>query len=208
MSEQTVDFVLDTYNSLYLQDITRDIQGDNLDDSGKICSFGSGQKTPSNFLNLLKFTNYKKAFWHFFYHEIQKNEYANIFDHKVFYCSVDNECICLQCDEYRMLPVEDIYDLYGAHYEANTHIAFHAVQVEQLNQGNIAIRYNGTDILIIMLSNIQKFSQSHVWLDMGLDYNNSHTFIDAKGTPDKLNFIQALPGIYTFTGCNYILQER
>ena len=53
-----------------------------------------------------------------------------------------------------------------------------------------------------MLLNIQKFSQSHVLLAMGLDYNNSHTFIDAKGTADKLNYIQALPGVYAFTGCN------
>ena len=62
-------------------------------------AFGSGQKTPSNFLNLLKYSNFKKAFLSFFYQEIRKNESANIFDHKGFYCSVDNECICLQCDE-------------------------------------------------------------------------------------------------------------
>ena len=95
MSEQRVDFVLDTYNSPCLKDITRDIQGDNLGDSDEIYSFGSGQKTPSNFLNLLKYSNFKKTFLRFFYEEIQKNEYANIFDHKVFCCSVDNECICL-----------------------------------------------------------------------------------------------------------------
>ena len=194
--------MLDTYNSPCLKDITRDIRGDNLDDSNEIYTFGSGQKTPSNFLNLLKYSNFKKAFLRFFYQEIQKNEYANIFDHKVFYCSVDNECICLQCDEEGMLQVEDVHDLYGAHDEADTRVAFHAVHVEQLNPGNIVIRCNDTDILIIMLSNIQKFSQSHVWLDMGLDYN-SRIFIDVKGTADKLNFIQALPGIYAFTGCDY-----
>ena len=72
-----------------------------------------------------------------------------------------------------------------------------------MNPGNIVIKCNDTDILIIMLLNIHKFSQSHVWLDMGLDYNNSSTFIDVKGTADKLNYIQELPGIYTFTGCNY-----
>ena len=54
-----------------------------------------------------------------------------------------------------------------------------------------------------MLSNIQKFSQSHVWLDMGLDCNNSHTFIAVNETAGKLNFIQALPGIYVFTRCDY-----
>ena len=39
MSEQRVDFVLDTYNSPCLKDITRDIQGGNLDDSDEIYSF-------------------------------------------------------------------------------------------------------------------------------------------------------------------------
>ena len=38
---------------------------------------------------------------------------------------------------------------------------------------------------------------------MGLDYNNSRTFIDVKGTADKLNYIQALSGVGTFTGCDY-----
>ena len=60
MSEQRVDFVLDTYNSPCLKDITRDIRGDNLDDSDEIYCFDSGQKTPSNFFNLLKYSNFKK----------------------------------------------------------------------------------------------------------------------------------------------------
>ena len=54
-----------------------------------------------------------------------------------------------------------------------------------------------------MLLNIQKFSQSDVWLDMELDYNNSCTFINVKGTADKLNYIQTLSGVYTFTGYDY-----
>ena len=201
--------MLDIYNSPSLKDTTRDIRGDDLDDSDEIYSFGSGQKTPSNFLNLLKYSTLKKAFLHFFYEEIQKNEYANIFDHKVFYCFVDNECICLQCDE-GVLQVEDVHDLYGAHDEADTCVAFHAVHVEQLNPGNTAIRCDDTDILIIMLLNIQKFSQTHAWLDMGLDYNNSYTFIDVKGTAEKLNYIEALPCIclYWVRLHSCILQKR
>ena len=84
MSEQRVHFVLDTYNSPCLKGNTRDIPGDYLDHSDEIYSFGSEQKTPFNFLNLLKYSNFKKAFLCFFYKEIQKNEYENIFDHKVF----------------------------------------------------------------------------------------------------------------------------
>ena len=61
MSEQRVDFVLDTYNLPCLKDITRDIRGDDLDDSDKIYCFGSGQKTPSKFLNLLKYFQFQKS---------------------------------------------------------------------------------------------------------------------------------------------------
>ena len=54
--------------------------------------------------------------------------------------------------------MEDVHDLYGARNEADTCVAFHAVHVEQLNPGNIVIRCNDTDMLIVMLSNIQKFN--------------------------------------------------
>ena len=87
----------------------------------------------------------------FFYEQIQKNEYENIFNRKVFYCSVDNECICLQCDEEGVIQVEDIHDLYGAQDEADTRVVFHTVHVKQLNPGNIVIRCNDTDMLMIML---------------------------------------------------------
>ena len=58
--------------------------------------------------------------------------------------------------------MEDVHDLYGAHDEADTRVTFHVVHVEQLNPDNIVVRCNDTDILIIILSNIQEFSQSHV----------------------------------------------
>ena len=63
--------------------------------------------------------------------------------------------------------MEDVHGLYGAHDEADIRVAFDVVHVEQLNPGNIVIRCTDTDILIIMLSNIQKFSQSYFWLDRG-----------------------------------------
>ena len=118
ISEQRVDFVLDTYNPPCLKDITRDIQDYDLDDSDEVYSFGSGEKTTFNFLSLLKHSNFKtflnklkKS------EEIQKNKYANI------YCSVDNGWICLQCDE-GVLQMEDVHDFYGTHDEFDTHVVF------------------------------------------------------------------------------------
>ena len=63
--------------------------------------------------------------------------------------------------------MEDVHDFYGTHDEVDTHVAFQAVHVKQLNSGNTVIRYNDTEI------HIRKSSQRHVWLDMELDYNNS-----------------------------------
>ena len=93
-------------------------------------------------------------------------------------------------------------------HEADTRVAFHAVHIKQFNPGNIVIRCNDIDILIIMLSNIQKLSQIHVWSDVGLDYNNSRTFIDVKGTADKLNHIQTLLGVYPLRLHSFNLQKR
>ena len=87
--------------------------------------------------------------------------------------------------------------------EANICVAFHSSHIEQLNSDNTFIKCYDKEILIIFLFNIQKFNQSYVWLDMGLDYNNSRTFIYVKETADKQNYIPALPGICTFTGCDY-----
>ena len=44
MSEQGVDFVLDTYNSFCLKGITRDTRGDDVDDSDEFYSLCSGKK--------------------------------------------------------------------------------------------------------------------------------------------------------------------
>ena len=55
-----------------------------------------------------------------------------------------------------------------------------------------------------MLANHHKFEESRVWLDVGLDYNNSRKYIDIKATAQNIDYVRALPGIYAFTGCDYI----
>ena len=71
----------------------------------------------------------------------------------------------------------------------------HVLHVKQLNPGNT----------------IQKFSQSHVWLDMGLDYNNLHTFINVKGTAEQLELHPSITWsihLYCVQLYSCILQKR
>ena len=92
--------------------------------------------------------------------------------------------------------MREVHKLYGA----DTRVAFHSLHVDVNDQGNTVIRCNDTDILIIMMSSIHLFENSSVWLDVGLDYNNSRHYVDIKATARNVGYVRALPGIYAFTG--------
>ena len=202
MSRQRSDLVFDTYNSPSLKDIARSERGD--EDSIDPYTFGSGQKTPNNFRELLKLSSFKNCFLRFFYGEIRSQDYANIIVHHELFCSVDSECIKLTCDEKGYLVHENYLDLYGNHDEADTRVAFHAHHASQNGSKNIVVRCNDTDILIIFLMNSQYFQNCHVWIDIGLDSDNSRWYIDNTNESKKLDYLYALPGVYTITGCDYI----
>ena len=203
MSKNRVDLVFDTYNSPCMKDIARDARGDDLDDSDEVYNFGAGQKTPTNFLTLLKYSNFKKEFLCFFYNEMRNQEYADIIGHKTLYCSVDNDCIFLYCDDEGVLHTTDVPELHGAHDEADTRVVFHAMHAEAQGPGSTVVRCNDTDILVIFLANIHKFTETSIWLDAGLDHDCSRVMIDVKATAEKMDYLKALPGIYAFTGCDY-----
>ena len=135
MSRQRSDLVFDTYNSPSLKDIARSERGD--EDSIDSYTFGSGQKTPNNFHELLKLSSLKNCFLRFFYGEIRSQDYANIIGHHELFCSVDNECIKLTCDEKGYLVHENVLDLYGNHDEADTRVAFHAHHASQNGSKNM-----------------------------------------------------------------------
>ena len=61
-----------------------------------------------------------------------------------------------------------------------------------------------TDILIILLENVQKLSQSHLWFDTGLDSDNSRNYIDISTLSKELDNAKALPGTYAYTGIDYL----
>lgn len=65
LSKNRADLVFDTYNSPCIKDITHEIRGDDPNNE-EIYSFGSGQKTPKDFYDLLDLSSFKKEFLRFF----------------------------------------------------------------------------------------------------------------------------------------------
>ena len=49
--------------------------------------------------------------------------------------------------------VENVPELHGDHLEADTRVEFHAKHADEVNAGNIVIRANDTDIMVILITN-------------------------------------------------------
>ena len=137
----------------------------------------------------------------FFITEYRNDEYAAILGNKVLYCSADNECKKFSAIN-GLTKVENVPELYGDHLEADTRMAFHAKHADEVNPGNIVIRANDTEIMVILLANAKKFN-SHIWYDCGLDSVNTRCYVDITNLAKTINYVDALPGIYVYTGCDY-----
>ena len=101
------------------------------------------------------------------------------------------------------LKIEEVSDLYGNHLEADTRVCFHAMHADQDNETDIVVRGNDTDILVILLTNVDKF-KNNLWLDTGLDFNDTRKLINIKAMSESIKDVNALAGIYAFTGVDYL----
>ena len=57
--------------------------------------------------------------------------------------------------------------------------------------------------MVLLVANAAKV-QNKLWFDTGLDYDNSRTYVDIEAVAEKINYVQALPGIYAFTGIDHV----
>ena len=119
----------------------------------------------------------------------------------MLYCSVDNECKKFSTIK-GLRKVENLPELYGDHPEAVTRVAFHANHADEANPGNCVIRVNDTDMIVLLLVNAKKFN-SRIWYDCGLDSINTRWYVDKTNLAKTMNYVDTLPGIYSYTGCDY-----
>ena len=121
LTNHRADLCFDVYESPGIKDVKK-IERGNLA-TELIFSFGPGQKTPSNFTEMLKLDAFKKEFLRFLVKEFENPEYAFILGEKVLYCSVDNECKkCYAVDG--ILKIENVEELYGYHLKLTQESCF------------------------------------------------------------------------------------
>ena len=135
--------------------------------------------------------------------ECENIEYAPVMGEKEFYCSIDNKCTKCDCVE-GSLKFETIPELFEDHLEGDTRVMLHVKHADTKGPGKIIIRGNETVIFIILLANVQKLSQSYLWFDRGLGSDNSRNYVDISKLFKELDYVKALPGIYLYTGIDYL----
>ena len=97
---------------------------------------------------------------------------------------------------------ESVDELYGYHLEADTRIVFHAKHADINDPGEIVVRANDTDVVIIFLANINLFS-SEVWYELGLDYNNTREYLSIAKLKQTMENPETWIGLYSFLGNDY-----
>ena len=162
---------------------------------------GPEQKRCIDFTKDLKNINFKTALIEFFIGEWSKDKYASNLKTKALYVN------CKQCHKFEVVNGKVVSTMveelsYEAHEEADTKIVHHVCNEDQ--SSNVVVRCSDTDILIIMLANMEHVkSRTKVWMNVAV--SNFLRYVDLTKLyshlgPDLYKF---LPGLHALSGCDF-----
>ena len=134
--------------------------------------------------------------------EYKDEIYSHIIGEKIFYCSIDNEYTRFYNQNVNY-KVELVPELFGSHLEGDTRIMLHALHGDRDNIENIVVRANNTGVAVVLAYNVKFIEDSNMWYDFGIGSNNSREYLDVTKINKSIDYVDALPGIYAFTGNDY-----
>lgn len=198
---EEIHLVLDKYKSPSIKDSERTMRGSCMHQTFVIT--GSEQTQRQNGTELLKSCSFKEEFARFIMQEWKKPQYGSIIGRKRVYISHGGMCIQLKNNELGLLQILQPSHFQGCHEEADTLIAFHA---KNISTGHILVRSTDTDVLIILLSIVQRTKSISIIMDYGA--GNNRRYINVSEIADVLErensgFTEALLGYHALTGCDF-----
>ena len=122
--------------------------------------------------DLLNNVSFKDEFAKFILEEWKKVHYGRIIGTKTLYISHGGQCRELRNDG-GILQSREPHNLQGRHEEAVTLIAFH---IRSIGSGNVLVRSNDTDVVVILLHLAGNSHETNIILDYGS--GNHRRYID------------------------------
>ena len=199
-----VHFVCDTYSEQpSIKDLEHVARESTVTDIEYLIS-GPEQKRSKDFQSQLKSPRFKRALLHFPAEEWKKQDHAKrIAGHKL-YLGLEDKAWLYTARGDKVIR-QDITELSCSHEEADTRMVWHVKYISDMQgKGNVVIRCDDTDVLVIFLAHVLKFAV-HVWLDVGHNNKNNRRYIDVSDLAQHVGpqLCAALPGFHAFTGSDY-----
>ena len=164
---------------------------------------GPNQRRPSNWLNALRFDQFKVTLNSFLVSAWEDNSLTEIFQGKCLYVNNGDICYCFR-EENGQVTRTLIPELTSSHEEADSKMIFHLTNLDE--NSKVIIRTSDTDVLVIALCCLEHIPVSvNVWLEVGLYAKNSLRYIDVRKLFNKLekDLCRALPAFHVFTDSDY-----
>lgn len=135
----------------------------------------------------------------------ENDHLVSIIQTKKIFITVGTLCYSYESRGKHVVKTEEIdYECY--HEEADTRIMFHISKI--LQSSKILVKASDTDVLIILLANMHKVSQTEIWLAgsaIKKGNNKDLNCINCTELALKLGstLCLSLPAFHAFTGCDY-----
>ena len=186
-----------------IKDCERDARAGASDRSETFEIYEPSQKRPKNFRAALRNDNFEESLIRFLVSSWEEPSTAEILTNKTFFVSCDNRCFCYNVEDGQLQRNEETH-LYINQEEADSRMISHLKSLSGRN--NIVVRTNDTDVLVIILSNMDKLNaSSQIWLEVGVSTLNTLRYIEVTSLYTHLGspLCAALAGFHAFTGCDY-----
>lgn len=190
-----IDVVFDRYFTPSIKDNER-ARRSGLENRSYVIS-GSDQTRPADFGKELRNARFKEALVQFLINHWASDEVIPFIGNKTIYLNFD------RCHAYEVLNgrVEKTIDEQLScekHEEADTKMVYHVCNIDYA--ANAVIRCSDTDVLVIMLGNMEHLAGSvNIWMDAGT--GNHQRWIDITKLFNNLgkSLARALPGLHAIT---------
>ena len=168
-----VDLIFEHYKFPSIKDIERGNR--DADRNSNFQIVGPSQTRPSDMKTALKSTSFKESLVDFLVKSWDNQELSRIIQDTTVYVTTKEKCFSCRNVNGTLCNTEE-HHLESDQEEADYRMMLHLADIEE--QSNVVVKCNDTDVLIILLGNIEKFQPKNVWIEHGFVSNNSLRFLN------------------------------
>ena len=196
-----IDIAFDTYEEPSIKDCERERRGAK---EQRYVISGPDQIRPKNIEKALKSSSFKRGLPEFMMDDWAGEQYRHILEGRIVFLGVNGKCA-----KYSVVnggvQKELIQDLFCNHPEADTRLCFHLTVADlDCQDGDIVVRASDTDILVILLHHVHRFTCT-IWMEVGTSGKDNRRYVNVTNVAAQIgpDVCAALPGLHAFTGCDY-----